>query len=419
MKALWTTLFAHFAVGKNAKLFREGVINWFSRTYPRQLTLVLKVSMPSKGVAFDVIQEFNYLLGYIGKNAPRFREICVMDDRVHPNAIHTPPATSPALWGERIMQVVNRHSHKFINLINFNYCRNYYLHQNPLLADMDPPFQLPQAVRQLVLNPGPPDFPRAIAPIPTLQYVEYLDLQGYSLTPTQFLQQLRFCPRITTGLFTIFGHNDLVPVTTPVRLEQIRHLRLFPMMHEERLEFLGTHIDGLSNTLTELTIDGIVRPNPILHSTTLNPHRGGGLTDLTLMNLDMNVHDLFDFLTSCRALKSLCINLPLIRETGMVGILHRSTNEPQTLGVLPVLEKFSLFIHMDIHPYFPSFFEDMVKSRRNESLLRDSSSLIKAVTLIHLGVGDKPEVDELRESLADLTGFELNIDGPIDRFKRE
>lgn len=371
--------------------------------------------MPSKGVGSDVKQEFNELLGYIGNNARRFGEIRVIDDRVHPNAIHTPPVPSPALWGERIMQVVNRHSHKFIHLTSFNYCRSYYLHQYPLLHEMDPPFQLPQTVRSLVLNPGPPDIPRSIAPIPTLQHVEYLDLQGYSLTPSQFLQQLEFCPRIVTGLFTIFGRNDLVPVTTPVRLERLRHLALFPMMHEEKLEFLGTHIDGLSNTLTELTIDGIVRPNPILYSTTLNPHRGEGLTDLTLMNLDMNLHDLFDFLTACRALKSLCINLPSIRETEMVGILHRSRQEQHTLGVLPVLAKFSLFIYMDLHPYFPIFLGDMVRSRRNETLLRDSSSLIKAVTLTHLGVGDRPEVDQLRESLADMTGFELNIDGPRDR----
>jgi hypothetical protein len=279
---------------------------------------------------------------------------------------------------------------------------------------MDPPFQTPQSVRNLVLNPGPIDIPRPISPIPTLQHVVHLDLQGYSLTPTQFLQQLAFCPRIITGLFTIFGNNDLGPVTTPVRLEKIRRLTLFPIMHEENLEFLGTHIDGLSNTLTELSIDGMVKPSPILNSTALTPHRGGGLTGLRLMNLDVIAQDLVNFLTGCRALESLYIELPSVRETEIVFMLERSTYEPESLAVLPILKKFTIVIFMDLYPYLPSFFADMVKSRRNETLLRDSSCVIEVVNLIHFGVGDKPKVDELRESLAELTGFDLTIDGPIE-----
>jgi hypothetical protein len=280
---------------------------------------------------------------------------------------------------------------------------------------MDPPFQLPQSVRKLVLNPGPIDIPHAISPIPRLQHIVHLDLQGYSLTPTQFVQQLAFCPRIITGLFTIFGNNDLGPVTTPVRLEHIRRLTLFPIMHEENLEFLGTHIDGLSNTLTELSIDGMVKPSPILHSTALTPHRGEGLTGLTLMNLNVDAQDLFNFLTGCRGLESLSIKLPLVRETEIVVMLQRCSYDQESLAFLPILKKFTIVIYMDLHRYIPSFFEDMVKSRRNETLLRDSSCVIEVVHLIHIGVGDKPEVDQLRKSLAELTGFELTIDGPIER----
>jgi hypothetical protein len=274
---------------------------------------------------------------------------------------------------------------------------------------MDPPFQVPQSVRNLVLIPGPIDVPHPISPIPTLQHVVHLDLQGYSLTPTQFLEQLAFCPRIITGLFTIVGNNDLVPVTIPVCLKQIHRLTLFPMMPEENLEFLGTHIDGLSRTLTKLFIDGVVKPNPILSSTALTPHRGEGLTDLTLMNLDMIAQDLVNFLTGCRALTTLYIDLPSVRETEIIFMLERSTYEPKSLAVLPILKKFTIAIFMDLHPYVPSFFEDMVRSRRNEALLGDSTHLIEVVDLIHIGVGDKPEVDHLRESLAELTGFELNI----------
>jgi hypothetical protein len=94
-------------------------------------------------------------------------------------------------------------------------------------------------------------------------------------------------------------------------------------------------------------------------------------------------------------------------------MLERSTYEPKSLAVLPILKKFTIVIFMDLHPYVPGFFEDMVRSRRNEALLGDSTHLIEVVDLIHIGVGDKPEVDQLRESLAELTGFELNI-GTVD-----
>ena len=414
-KTLWTTLFAHFDERKNPRSFRTGLKRWFSRAGPWKLILVLKVSMPSRGVAPATKQEFNSLLSYIAQNAHRFHLLSVVDDRIHPGVCFTPPVPSPVLWGEEIMQVVNDNNHRFTQLTSFNYCRTYYLHQHPLLTNMDPPFQLPQSVRKLVLNPGPIDIPHPISPIPTLQHVVHLDLQGYSLTPTEFLQQLAFCPRIITGLFTIFGNNDLLPVTTPVRLEQIRQLTLFPIMHEENLEFLGTHIDGLRNTLAELSIDGMVKPSPILYSTALTPHRGEGLTGLTLMNLDVNAQDLVDFLTGCRALESLYIQLPSVRETEIVTNLQRFSFEPESLAVLPILKKFTIVIYMDLHPYIPGFFEDMVKSRRNEALLLDSSCLIQVVNLIHFGVGDKPEVDQLRESLTGLTGFELNIEGPRER----
>jgi hypothetical protein len=372
--------------------------------------------MPSGGVAPYIEREFDFLLSYIAQNAHRFHVLSVTDDRmgIYEGRCHTPPVTRPALWGERIMQVVNDNSPSFANLASFNYCRTYYLHEFPLLATMDPPFQLPQSVRKLVLNPGPIDIPRAISPIPTLRHVVYLDLQGYSLTPAEFLQQLAFCPHIITGLFTIFGENDLVPVTTPVRLEQLRSLTLFPIMHEENLEFLGTHIDGLSSTLTELSIDSTVRQSPILHSTALTPHRGERLTALTLADLIVNARDLIDFLTGCRALQSLDIKLPSVPETEIAVMLWRATYEPESLRVLPILKKFSMVIHMDRHPYDPFFFEAMVKSRRNETLLRDSACLIEVVDLIHLGEGDKPEVDQLRESLATLTGFALNIEGPTE-----
>jgi hypothetical protein len=76
---------------------------------------------------------------------------------------------------------------------------------------------------------------------------------------------------------------------------------------------------------------------------------------------------------------------------------------------------------MDYHDYIPDFFADMIKSRRKTSLLLDSSRVIEIVHLIHLGVGDRPEVDQLKESLRDLDELdklgnlkklELNIDGP-------
>ncbi|KIM40734.1 hypothetical protein M413DRAFT_446126 [Hebeloma cylindrosporum] len=414
MKTLWTTLFAHFSEGKKPMLLRSGVKRWFKRAKPRQLTFVLKVSMPSKGVGSEIRDEFNALLFYIARKASRFHVISVADDRVHPGMMLTPPVQSPALWGERIMQVVSDNSRRFTNLISFNYCRTYYLHQHPLLTTMDPPFQLPQSVRKLVLNPGPIEHPRSISPIPTLRNVVHLDLQGYSLTPSEFLQQLAFCPRIVTGLFTIYGHNinDLDSTPTPVRLEEIRHLTLFPIMHGTNLDFLGTHIGGLKQTLTELSIDGLYMPSPILYSTALTPHRGEGLTDLTLMNLEVVPHDLVSFITGCQALQSLYIRLPSVRETEIVGMLHRSTYEPDSLDVLPALKKFSIDIFMDLHAYIPDLFEGMVRSRRNESLLRDSSRLIEVVNLLHIGVGDKPEIDQLRESLVGLSGFELNIEGP-------
>jgi hypothetical protein len=396
-------------------LFRTGLRRWFSRARPRRLTLVLKVSMPSRGVETSIKQEFDSLLSYIAQNAERFHVISVTDERIHPGVCFTPPVASPALWGEGIVQVVSDYSHKFTNLISFNYCRTYYLHQYPLLTTMDTPFQLPQSVRKLVLNPGPKEIPHWISPIPTLRHVVHLDLRGYSLTPAEFLQQLAFCPRIITGLFTILGNNDIVPATTPVRLEQIRSLTLYPMMHEGNLDFLGTQIDGLSKTLTELSIDSMVKPSPTLYSAALTPHRGECLTALTLMNLDVIAEDLILFLTGCRALQSLYIKLPSIRETEIVGMLERTTNPPESLGVLPILKKFSIVIYMDLHQYTPVFFEAMVKSRRNETLLRDSACLIEVVDLLHLGVGDKPEVDQLRESLAGLTGFVLNIEGPKER----
>jgi len=372
--------------------------------------------MPSSGVAPSIEREFNSLLSYIAHNAHRFHLLSVTDDRmgVYTGRCHTPPVPAPALWGERIIQVVNDNSPSFSNLVSFYYCRTYYLHESPLLITMGAPFQLPQYVRKLVLNPGPIDIPRPISPIPTLQQVVYLDLQGYSLTPAEFLQQLAFCPRIITGLFTIFGENDLVPVTTPVRLEQIRSLTLFPIMHEENLEFLGTHIDGLSNTLTELSIDSTVRQSPTLNSTALTPHRGEHLAALTLADLVVNAQDLIDFLIDCRALQSLDIKLPSVRDTQIVGMLERTTYEPESLGFLPILKKFAITIHMDLHHYFPSFFEDMVKSRRNVNLLRDSACLIEAVHLIHLGKGHKSEVDQLKESLADLADFVL-IEDPKER----
>jgi hypothetical protein len=410
-KALWTTLFAHFDLAEKPMLFRTGLGHWLSRASPRRLTLVLKVSMPSRGSKVEppIKREFDSLLSYIAQNAERFRVISVTDEQIHPGVCFTPPVASPALWGERIMQVVNDHSHKFTNLISFNYCRTYYFHQHPLLATMDPPFQLPQSVRMLVLNPGPIDIPHWISPIPTLQHVVHLDLQGYSLTPSEFLQQLAFCPRIITGLFTISGNNDLVPVTTPVRLEQLRSLTLYPMIHEGNLEFLGTHIDGLSNTLTELFIDSMVKPSPTLNSTALTPHRSERLTALALMDLDVITQDLIAFLTNCRALQSLYIKLPSILETEIVYMLERTTDSPESLGVLPILKKFSIFIYMDLRTYVPLFFEQMVKSRRNETLLRDSACLIEAVDLIHLGVGGKPEVNQLRESLEELTGFDFKL----------
>jgi len=397
-------------------LFRTGLERWFSRAEPRRLTLVLKVSMPSRGVQYPIKREFDLLLSYIAKNADRFHLISVTDDRmgVHPGRCHTPPVAAPALWGERIMQVVNDNSSRFTELISFNYCRTYYLHAFPLLATMDPPFQLPQSVRKLVLNPGPIDIPRAISPIPTLQHVVYVDLQGYSFTPAQFLQQLAYCPRIVTGLFTIFGENDLVPVTTPVRLEKIRCLTLFPIMHEENLEFLGTHIEGLSNTLTELSIDSTVRQSPILNSTALTPHRGEHLTALTLADLVVVAQDLIEFLTGCRALKSLDIKLPSVPATEIVGMLQRSTYEPDSLGVLPILKEFTIVIYVDRHPYDPFFFETMVRSRRNVNLLRDSACFIEGVHLKHLGKGHESEVDQLKESLADLADFVL-IEDPKER----
>jgi len=415
INTLWTTLFAHFDLAKKPKLLRTGLRRWFSRARPRRLTLVLKVSMPSRGVESSIKREFDSLLSYIAKRAERFHVISVTDERIHPGVCFTPPVASPALWGEGIMQIINDSSHKFTNLISFNYGRTYYLHQRPLLTTMDPPFQLPQSVRKLILNPGPIDIPHWISPIPMLQHVVYLDLQGYSLTPSEFLQQLAFCPSIITGLFTILGNNDLVSVTTPVRLDKLRSLTLYPMMYEGNLEFLGTHIDGLSNTLTELSIDSMVKPSPTLHSAALTPHRGECLTALTLMDLDVIAEDLIGFLTSCRALQSLYIKLPSIRETEIVGMLERTTYEPGSLGVLPILKKFTIVIYMDLHQYIPFYFETMVRSRRNETFLRDSARLIEAVDLIHLGVGDKPEVDQLRESLADLAGFVLNIEGPKER----
>ena len=399
--------------------FGPGVRRWLSRARPRRLTLVLKVSMPSRGVEPSIKQEFDSLLSYIAKDAHRFHVISVTDDRMKlhqdQGRCFTPPRSSPVLWGEEIMQVVNDHSKKFINLASFKYRRTYYVDEFPLLTTMNQPFQLPQSVRELVLNPGPINFPRPISPIPTLQHVVYLDLQGYSLTPAEFLQQLAFCPKIVTGLFTIFGENDLVPGTTPVRLEQIRSLTLFPIMHEENLEFLGTHIDGLSNTLTELSINSTVNPSPILSSTALIPHRGERLTALTLMDLNVMAQDLIEFLSGCRALQSLDIKLPSVRETEIAVMLERTKYEPESLAVLPILKRFSIVIYMDLHPYIPDYFESMVKSRRNQDLLRGSSRLIEVVDLIHLGVGDKPEVGQLRESLVGLTGFELNIEGPKER----
>jgi len=186
------------------------------------------------------------------------------------------------------------------------------------------------------------------------------------------------------------------------------------MMHEQNLEFLGTHIDGLSNTLTELSIDSMIKPGPILNSTALTPHRGECLTALTLMDLDVIPQDLIDFLIGCRALQSLYIKLPSIRETEIVGMLERSTHVSESLGVFPILKKFTIVIHMDLHHYFPSVFKDMVKSRRNENLLRDSACLIEVVHLIHLGMGHKSEVDQLKESLADFTDFVL-IEDPKER----
>jgi hypothetical protein len=159
----------------------------------------------------------------------------------------------------------------------------------------------------------------------------------------------------------------------------------------------------------------MVKPSPTLYSAAITPHRGECLTALTLMNLDVIAEDLILFLTGCRALQSLYIKLPSIRETEIVGMLERTTNPPESLGVLPILKKFSIVIYMDLHQYTPCFFEAMVKSRRNETLLRDSACLIEVVDLLHLGVGDKPEVDQLRESLAGLTGFVLNIEGPKER----
>jgi len=324
----------------------------------------------------------------------------------------TAPVGPPGLWGQGIMQVVNDHSDKFTNLMSFSYWRTYYLHEFPLLTTMDQPFQLPQSVHKLLLNPNPIDIPQPISPIPTLQHVVHLDLQGYSLTPSEFLQQLAFCPRIITGLFTIFSKNDLVPVITLVCLEQIRSLTLFPMMHKQNLEFLGTHIEGLSNTLTELSIDSMVEPSPTLNLTALTPHRGERLTALTLMDLDVIPEDLIDFLTGCHGLQSLDIKLPSVPETEIIGLLEWTTYKPESLGVLPTLKKFSIVIYMDLQ-YDPFLFETMVRSRRNETLLHDSTCLIEIVHLIHLGVGDEPEVDQLRASLADLTHF-VNIQGPTE-----
>ena len=414
INTLWTTLFAHFDLAKKPMLFRTGLRRWLSRARPRRLTLVLKVSMLSRGVENSIKREFDSLLSHIAQDAERFHIISVTDEWIHLDGCFTPPVPSPALWGEGIMQVVNDYSHKFTNLVSFNYCRTDYLHQHPLLTTMNPPFQLPQSVRKLVLNPGPIDIPHWISPIPTLQHVVHLDLQGYSLTPAEFLQQLGFCPRIITGLFTILGNNDIVPVTKPVRLEQIRSLTLYPMMYEGNLEFLGTHINGLSNTLTELSIDSTVKRSPILNLTALTPHRGECLTALTLVDLDVIAQDLTDFLTGCRGLQSLYIKLPSVRETEIIYVLERTTYEPESLGVLPILKKFTIVIYMDLHQYIPFFFEAMVRSRRNETLLRDSTCLIESVVLIHLGKGDKPEVAQLRESLADLTDFAL-IQGPTER----
>jgi len=95
-------------------------------------------------------------------------------------------------------------------------------------------------------------------------------------------------------------------------------------------------------------------------------------------------------------------------------MLERSTHVSESLGVFPILKKFTIVIHMDLHHYFPPVFKDVVKSRRNENLLRDSACLIEVVHLIHLGMGHKSEVDQLKESLADFTDFVL-IEGPKER----
>jgi len=398
-------------------LFQTGVEQWFARTKYRPLTLVLKVSMPSRGVSSALKEEFGAVLSYIADNADRFRLISVMDDRDHQGNIFTPPGVFPTLWGEKILQIVNEHTSKFTLLTSFDYRRTYYVHTCPLLNMMDPPFQLPQTVRKFELIPGPTGIARSISPIPTLQNVQHLDLRGYSLSPCNFLKQLAFTPLLITGAFTIFGNNDLPPMTTPIRLERIRHLTLFPMMQDEDLEFLGTHINELSQTLAKLSIDGIYKPYPTLPPLALIPHRGDCLSDLTLMNLKMNADDLHNILSGCPGLLSLYLRLPSVRETEIVGTLQRTNYEPESLEFLPVLNKFTIVIFMDCHDYIPDFFEDMIKSRRNETLLRDSSCLIQVVNLIHLGVGEKPEVDQLKESLQDLrnvNGFVLNIEGPKD-----
>jgi hypothetical protein len=254
---------------------------------------------------------------------------------------------------------------------------------------------------------------RQISPNPTLQYTLHLDLRNYGLSPPDFIQQLAFSPRLISGVFTISGINTLIPTTNPVRLEQIQSLTLFPLIKHKDLGFLGTHISGLSDTLTELSIDGLYKPYPRLFVPALIPHRGEGLTDLTLMNLDVGAEDLMSFLIGCDGLISLYIRLPSVRETDVVATLQRTNREPQSLGILPALNKFTIVIFMDCHDYNPDFFEAMITSRRDKNLLRISSRLIQIVNLIHIGGGAKlPKVNRLKESLQHLQGFELYIDGP-------
>jgi hypothetical protein len=100
INTLWTTLFAHFDLAKEPMLFRTGLRRWFSRARPRRLTLVLKVSMPSRGVETSIKQEFDSLLSYIVQNAERFHVISVTDERIHPGVCFTPPVASPALWAK-------------------------------------------------------------------------------------------------------------------------------------------------------------------------------------------------------------------------------------------------------------------------------------------------------------------------------